>query len=292
MTNKRPIIGFIGQGWIGKHLADNFEERGFQTIRYAKEPEYAGNLDKLKEARIVFVAVPTPTTPRGFDASVLRSAITAVNPGQTLVIKSTILPGTTDRIAAEHPELFVMHSPEFLREASVREDIARPNRNIIGIPTRHFSDTAWRKRAQEVLDILPSAPYNNICAAPEAELTKYGGNNFLYMKVVFMNLLYDLAQKYEARWDVIAKNMTADPRIGTSHMLPVHQHDHMGKTQGRGAGGHCFIKDFAAMRELYERDFPDDPEGIALLRAFEAKNSRLLRDTKKDLDLLRGVYGE
>lgn len=292
MNNDRPTIGFIGQGWIGKHLADNFEERGFRTVRYAKDPEYTENLQRLPEADIVFVAVPTPTTPTGFDASVLRSAIGVAKPGQTLVIKSTILPGTTDRLAAEHPGVFVMHSPEFLREVSVREDIARPDRNIVGIPTDHFDEVEWKQRAQKVLDVLPVAPFNEICTAPEAELTKYGGNNFLYMKVVFMNLLYDLAQKHEARWDIVAKNIAADPRIGASHMFPVHQHHHMGKDSGRGAGGHCFIKDFSAMREIYERELPEDSEGIALLRAFEAKNNRLLRDSKKDLDLLRGVYGE
>jgi len=292
MTNDRPIIGFIGQGWIGKHLADNFEERGYCVVRYAKEPEYERNLPRLAEARIVFVAVPTPTTPKGFDDSILRSVIGLAKVGQTLVIKSTIIPGTTDQIAKEHPGVFVLHAPEFLREASVKEDIARPDRHIIGIPTPYVDVPEWKQRAQEVLDVLPRAQYNEICTAPEAELTKYGGNNFLYMKVVFMNILYDLAQKHSARWDVIAKNMTADPRIGSSHMLPVHQHDHMGEKQGRGAGGHCFIKDFAAMRQQYEKEIPEDTEGIALLRAFEAKNNRLLRDTQKDLDLLRGVYGQ
>jgi hypothetical protein len=58
-------IGFIGQGWIGKNLADHFEERGFETIRFAKEEPYNQNEEALKECDIVFVAVPTPTTPAG-----------------------------------------------------------------------------------------------------------------------------------------------------------------------------------------------------------------------------------
>jgi UDPglucose 6-dehydrogenase len=292
MNNTKTKIGFIGQGWIGRHLADNFEERGYETIRFAKEPEFEGNLDRLAEAEIVFVAVPTPTTPEGFDATILRSVLKLAKQGQTLVVKSTILPGTTDAFAAENPGVFIMHSPEFLREASVKEDIAYPDRNIIGIPSQHFNDPIWKKKADTVMVVLPDAPYNIVCTAPEAEMTKYGGNNFLYVKVVFMNILYDLAMKHGARWDIVAKNIGADPRIGNSHMMPVHQHDHMGKEHGRGAGGHCFIKDFAAMREIYEKELPDDTEGIALLRAFEKKNNRLLSETKKDLDLLRGVYGE
>ena len=53
----------------------------------------------------------------------------------------------------------------------------------------------------------------------------------------------------------------------------------------------CFIKDFAAFRQLYEKTHPKDKEGIALLRAFESKNNKLLRETGKNPDLLEGVYG-
>lgn len=288
-----PKIGFIGQGWIGKHLADNFDVRGFHIVRYAKEEPYIKNAADLATCDIVFIAVPTPTTPEGFDPKMLESALDHVGEGKTAVIKSTILPGTTDRLAKKYSHIALFHSPEFLREASVENDIANPDRNIIGIPMERLQDQDWRKKADEVLAVLPNAPYNIVCSAAEAELTKYGGNNFLYVKTVFMNLLYDLSQHYGADWDTIAKNMMADPRIGVSHMQPVHQIKHMdGGKPGRGAGGHCFIKDFAAFREEYERSVPNDREGAALLRAFESKNNRLLRDSGKDLDLLDGVYGK
>lgn len=287
-----PRLGFIGQGWIGKHLADHFEERGFATIRYAKEPPYHLNRDQLADADIIFIAVPTPTISEKFDDRILRSVLPLVPRGKIAVVKSTILPGTTDQLAAEFREIFLLHAPEFLRETSVREDIDHPDRHILGIPSAHFDDPDWQKRAEEVLAILPPAPYQKICRASEAELTKYGGNNFLYTKVIFMNLLYDLAVKHGARWDVIAENMSADPRIGRSHMQPVHQYAHMGDTTGRGAGGHCFIKDFAALRGHIEELLPEAKETHTLLRAMEAYNNKLLRETKKDLELLRGVYGE
>jgi hypothetical protein len=53
----------------------------------------------------------------------------------------------------------------------------------------------------------------------------------------------------------------------------------------------CFIKDIAALRELYARAVPEDEAGVALLRALECKNVSLLLDSEKDLELLRGVYG-
>jgi UDP-glucose 6-dehydrogenase len=129
--------------------------------------------------------------------------------------------------------------------------------------------------------------------AVEAELTKYGGNNFFYLKVVYMNLLYDLAEHHGADWDIVAKNMMADSRIGTSHMNPVHQIAHLdGGKAGRGAGGHCFLKDFAAMRFHFENELPEEKETISLLRSFEAKNNALLVSTEKDKELLVGVYGD
>ncbi len=300
-------IGFIGQGWIGKNLADHFEERGFSTVRYAKEEPFIQNQKKVSECDIVFIAVPTPSTPEGFDDRILRGVLANVGKGKIAVIKSTILPGTTDDIARQFPDIYVLHAPEFLRETSVRHDIDYPDRNIVGVPSEYFEDPLWLKKAEQVMSVLPKSPYKSICKAPEAELTKYGGNNFLYAKVVFMNLMYELAEAHGARWDVLAENMKADPRIGASHMQPVHQYAHManpsktdarsaeggfrGVNVGRGAGGHCFIKDFAAFRQLYEKTHPGDTEGISLLRAFEGKNNRLLRDTGKDLDLLEGVYG-
>ncbi len=288
-------LGFIGQGWIGKNLANHFEERGFDLVRYANEAPHnsPANKSAIAECPIVFIAVPTPTTPQGFDPSIIRSVLPLVGRGNIAVIKSTVLPGTTDKFAEEFPDIYVLHGPEFLRETSVRQDIDHPDRNIIGIPGAHYDEPDWRKKADEVIGVLPDSPYEVVCRAAEAELTKYGGNNFLALKVVFMNLLYDVAKVRGADWGVIAENMKADPRIGGSHMQPVHQYDHMGESKtARGAGGHCFIKDLAALRELYEREFPEDKEGAALFRAFEHKNNKLLYESQKDLDLLEGVYGK
>jgi len=285
-------LGCIGQGWIGKNLADHFEERGFDIVRYAKEEPYSKNKDAIAECDIVFIAVPTPTTPKGFDDSILRDVLSLVGKGKIAVIKSTVVPGTTDALQKSHPDIIVMHAPEFLRETSVRHDIDFPDRTIIGIPSAHIDDPLYKEAAEKLQQVLPEAPYVSVCSAPEAEITKYAGNNFLYTKVVFMNVLYDLAQKFGVHWDTLAHNVGADPRIGLSHMQPVHQYEHMGDVQGRGAGGHCFIKDFAAFRELYEKLLPEDSEAIDFLKAMEKKNNTLLRSTGKDLDLLKGVYGE
>ena len=302
ITSKK--IGFIGQGWIGKNYADNFEERDYNVVRYGLEEPYVKNGDKIKECDIVFIAVPTPSTPDGFDDSILRQAIRNVGQGKTAVIKSTLLPGTTESVQKENPNIFVLHSPEFLTEATAAYDAAHPIRNIIGIPV----DTPeYQEKAKEVLRVLPKADYGLICSAREAEFIKYGGNNWSYMKIVFVNLLYDLVKEHGCDWETIKEAMAADPRIGSTHLNPVHKSGDRGgdarphlkfreihlepiHKAGRGAGGHCFIKDFAAFHEMYERDISDEL-GIKLLRAIRDKNIDLLVKSNKDLDLLEEVYG-
>ncbi len=281
----KPLIGFIGQGYIGKNYADDFEKRGFKTVRYALEEPHISNKEKIAGCDIVIIAVPTPTTPKGFDDSIVRKSIALVGKGKIAIIKSTILPGTTRTLQEAYLNIVVLFSPEFLREASARQDVNTPDRNIIGITREEH-----RPAAEQVMSILPCASHESICTAEEAELVKYAGNVHLYIKVVYMNMLYDLAKKLNVDWDSLAENISADPRIGTSHMHPVHASGHSAK-QGRGAGGHCFIKDFAALRELYEKNFGDEA-GISVFSALEKKNIDLLKQSGKDLDLLEGVYGK
>ncbi len=278
---RKPTIGFIGQGWIGKHYADDFETRSFPVVRYARSEPHNGNGGEIAKCDIVFIAVPTPTTPKGFDDSILRKVIRLVGKGKIAVVKSTILPGMTKRLQKANPDIFVMHSPEFLTEATAAHDAAHPNRNIVGIPR---NTPAYRKHAKEVLAALPESPFELVCDSNEAEFIKYGGNCWFYFKVVYINMLYDLSKKYGVDWPTVRDGMAADPRIGRTHLDPVHK-------SGRGAGGHCFIKDYAAFERMYSMKMKKDATGLAALRALEKKNIALLKSAKKDLDLLRGVYG-
>ncbi len=279
-------IGFIGQGWIGKHYADDFELRGFDVVRYGLEEKFRENKELLKECDIVFIAVPTPTTFSGFDSSIVEATIGSVGVGKIAVIKSTIIPGTTERIQLLFPDRFVMHSPEFLQEKTAAHDAAHPSRNIVGIPI--LSDE-YKNCAEEVLSVLPGAEVSFVCTAKEAELIKYFSNAFLFSKVIFSNLMYDLSENIGASWEVVKKGVAADPRIGSSHMNPIDKSGH-GEIPGRGAGGHCFIKDFKALIDLYEGKCGTDEKGIAVLKALEQKNRELLEKSSKDIDILESVY--
>jgi nucleotide sugar dehydrogenase len=274
-------IGFIGQGWIGKNYANDFEARGLDVVRYALEEPYCRNKEKIRECDIVFIAVPTPTTKTGFDDSAVYSAVKLVGKGKTAVIKSTITPGTTESIQKLNDDIFVLHSPEFLVELTAAFDAAHPNRNIVGIP---IDNKIYRKKAREVLAVLPPATYVKIMSSRDAEFIKYAGNSLLFSKVIFMNLLYDFVEEIGGDWEGIREALIHDPRIGVSHTEPVHK-------SGRGAGGHCFIKDFETFREMYQEKVRDSL-GSKILGALVEKNIQLLTESNKDVALLEGVYGD
>jgi UDPglucose 6-dehydrogenase len=274
-------IGFIGQGWIGKNYADDFEERGYQVIRYAIEEPYLQNREKIAECDIVFIAVPTPTTASGFDDSIVRGVIKLVGCGKIAVVKSTILPGTTESIQSENPGIFLFHSPEFLSVSTAFEDSRHPQRNIVGTPV---DNEEYRIKAKEVLSVLPQADFSMVTSAKEAELFKYLRNCFFYTKVIYMNLIHDLAKNLGCKWETLREIMANDPWIGNMHIDPVHK-------TGRGAGGECFIKDYAALKNFC-REKLNDELIEKIMSATEDKNVELLLKSQKDLHLLKGVYGE
>jgi UDPglucose 6-dehydrogenase len=274
-------IGCIGQGFVGKNTADNFVERGFEVIRYAIEPEYQDNKEKIAECDIVFIAVPTPSTPEGFDYSIVHDVIALVGEGKTAVIKSTLLPGTTTELQSIYPRKTVLFSPEFLCEATAAYDVANPILNIVGYSE---SVEGQKEKAEKVMSILPDCEHNFVTKIESAELFKYAHNLNGYFRVILSNLLYDVGSEVGARWDEVSDIMDKDVMMSPYYNHPVHK-------GGRGAGGNCFIKDMAAFRFLFESLKSEDKLGIGVLKALEEKNVELLKKSGKDEKLIKGVYG-
>jgi UDPglucose 6-dehydrogenase len=285
MNEKKILIGFIGQGFIGKNMADDFANRGYDIIRYDNE-NYVDNKDLIKACDFVFIAVPTPSTPDGFNDSILQEVIKLVGDDKTAIIKSTIKVGTTEKFQQQYPEKYILHSPEFLTEKNAANDTKFPPRNIIG-----YTDKS-KAKAEEVLKLLPEAPHNFLIGSREAELIKYMGNNFLFLKVIFANIVYNLAERNNVDYDTVANIVGYDSRIGHSHLAVNHQSGLQTNT-GRGAGGHCFIKDMSAFVEMFEEaGLTSEEDEIALnfLNSAVKLNNQLLLNSDKDLDLLEGVY--
>ena len=280
MANK-PLIGFVGQGYVGGSYANNFEKRGFKVVRYSLEEQYRINRGQISDCDLVFVCVPTPMTQKGFDVSIVAEALSLVGKGRIAVIKSTMLPGTSRELRGKFPHLILLYSPEFLSGVTAQEDVDQPFCNIIGMVG---DDAKHRAAAELVNSILPPAPFTHACSSEAAELIKYGHNMSGYMQVLTFNLLYDMAQKLNCDWDAVQPAFYADPMISNRYAKRVDK-------GGRGAGGACFIKDMAAFARFY-REAVDRPEGQGLLEAAQKYNIQLLMESRKDLDFLKVVYGK
>jgi len=286
-SKKKPVIGFIGQGWVGKNYADDFEKRGFKTIRYALEEPYRGNRDRVADADIVFIAVPTPTTPEGFDDSNVRTVLKHVGKGKTAVVKSTLKPGSTHSFQKQYPDIFVMHAPEFLSRGTASYDASHPLQNIVGIPVENDE---FRTRAAQVLSVLPKSR-SIIVPAQTAEFFKYVHNTSLFARSIYMNLLYDIAQELDVDWDHIKEMIIHDPMIAFQDPVVAKWHIEPAHASGRGIGGDCHIKDFETFSRLFDETVGDE-HGQRLIDAMKQKNINLLLESKKDLHFLEGVYGK
>lgn len=280
-------IGFIGQGWIGKNYADNYESRQYEVVRYSLEKEYIDNKEKIKGCDLVIIAVPTPTNKKGFDLSYVEDAIKITKAKQNIVIKSTLIPGSTEKLAKKFKDRFIFHSPEFLSERTAKYDVDRPHANVLGIPVENKE---YKKRANQIIETFPPAPFSLVCSSLEAELIKYSRNIHGYFEVIFYNLFYDYVTSLGANYEVIKSYIERDPLHVNRYASPIHASGHDLRSPKRGAGGHCFIKDFKAFRESFSI-IVKDKKSLEVLKALEGKNIDLLVKSGKDLDLLRAVYG-
>jgi UDPglucose 6-dehydrogenase len=238
--NGKSIIGIMGMGVVGDAVSEYFERRGY-ALRGYDPYRNIGSEQSINESDVVFICVPTPYRPSmGFDAGALEDAVSRLDGSKVVVIKSTVLPGTTEAFQHRYSQHCFLFNPEFLREASAREDFVNADRQLVGYTAQS------RHLAESLLSILPPAPYQRVMVAREAEMTKYMTNCFLAMKVSFANEIFDLATALDVDYNVVADAVAADPRIGASH-LDVFDGGY------RGYGGKCLPKDTKALIDLGDR---------------------------------------
>jgi UDPglucose 6-dehydrogenase len=235
--NGHPRIGIMGLGVVGSAVRRYFEAQGHRPHLY--DPYLAlGSRQEINEARVIFICVPTPYREHGgFDPSAVEEALALLKPEKIVVIKSTVLPGTTDALQRRHPDQRVLFNPEFLREATAYEDFLRPDRQIAGC-----TDLSWPV-AGEVMSLLPRAPFMRIVTAAEAEMAKYMANAFLALKVSFANEIYDLCTALGINYEAVHPLVAADARIGPSHLDVFHD-------GYRGYDGKCLPKDIRSLMDL------------------------------------------
>jgi len=197
-------------------------------------PKNIGSIDELNEAEIVFVCVPTPYTDSGCDISLVEEVVDKLKGNKIVVIKSTVVPGTTDKLQKQYKKHKFLFNPEFLTEATADQDMKYPDRQILGYTKESYNISG------DVMMLLPLAPFEKLIPAKEAEMVKYYGNTWFSTKVIFANQMYDLCKKVGVDYDTVKDCSAYDKRIGRSHLEIWHK-------GYRGYGGKCLPKDTKAL---------------------------------------------
>jgi UDPglucose 6-dehydrogenase len=229
-------IGIIGIGVVGTAVAEYYKAQGDQPVFLYDKFKKVGDFDAAANADYVFLCLPTPTRDDGTqDIFALEEVVGALPQGKTVIIKSTVLPGTTDRFQNERPDLMLFHNPEFLDAKTAVHDFAVPDMEVLGATDRS------RDHAAEVMAILPRAPHEAVCRADESEMVKYFMNSFMAVKNSFANQMYDYCVAKKIDYEAVKDVVKFAPRMGGEVHLKVLMDGY------RGFGGACLPKDTAAL---------------------------------------------
>lgn len=195
----------------------------------ASNLKFSDNFNDIDGCVLTYLSVPTPNSNGKIDLKYVFSAAEEVskkNRNTTIVIKSTVLPGTA-KIVSEITGLRVASNPEFTREGSAVDDTERPDRIVIGGRSTELIEKLWS---------FTKAPMV-VTTNENAELIKYASNAFLAVKISFINQIADLCEQIpHTDVNVISEGMGMDKRIGKDFLKA-----------GLGYGGSCFPKDTVAI---------------------------------------------
>jgi UDPglucose 6-dehydrogenase len=230
----------------------------------------------IKEAKIIFLALPTPPGEDGSaDLKYVLKVASDLGPlleNYTVIVdKSTVPVGTAEKVSAAIAKgakvpFDVVSNPEFLREGVAVEDFMKPDRVVIGTQS---------DRARKVMEQL-YGPFvrqgNPIVFMDErsAELTKYAANAFLATKITFMNEIANMCERLGADVDAVRKGIGTDNRIGKRFLFA-----------GIGYGGSCFPKDVQALAKSAEEVHYDFRILKAVMDINEAQKTKLIPRIKE-----------
>jgi len=244
-------IGIIGKGFVGSAVQFGFSPNtgcDAEVRVYDKDPNKSLNTleEVVNESDFLFLSVPTPSNEDGtINLDIVDEALSNINEvskrDNVILLRSTMVPGSTNMFQEKYPRLNLVFNPEFLTERSANFDFINQSRYVLGGEKLNVERVAklYKWRFGQSISIIQTN-------SQTAELIKYMNNCFFATKVSFMNEMKLVADKCNVDWNVAVEGFIRDGRIGHSH-LDVPGHD------GRmGFGGSCFPKDIQAMINLGE----------------------------------------
>ncbi|HEY2554943.1 MAG TPA: UDP-glucose/GDP-mannose dehydrogenase family protein [Candidatus Cybelea sp.] len=307
----RGNIAILGTGFVGTANAIGFAELGYHVVGFDTDANRIASLQAgvppyredglgelltrhlqngrlsfvtdlrsaIVDAAFIVIAVGTPSNADGSaDLKALSGAIATLcdelaGRSKTLVLRSTVPPGTADRIAAELPEgLELLYCPEFLREGSAVYDFLNPDRTIVGAESSRAA-TAYAALVRK----LPGAVI--FTSRRDAELIKGAANAFLALKISFANEIANLCGTLQADARDVLRGIGCDRRIGEAYLLP-----------GIGFGGPCFEKDVHSLAHVARTSGAPSHLLHATLRVNEAQPRKIVDVLEEELGSLRGAH--
>ena len=246
-------------------------------IDYTTNYKYA-----YKDADIIMIAVGTPERSDGsanldYIKKVAKQIASSVTKDTLVVIKSTVPIGTNDAIEKfirenlkNNVRIELASNPEFLSQGTAVMDTLNASRIVIGV------ESEWAKNILEKV----YKPFNQpivVTNRNSAEMIKYASNDFLALKISFMNDIANLCEIVGANIEDVSKGMSYDERIGSKFLKA-----------GIGYGGSCFPKDTKALHWLASHN---GYELKTVKAAIEVNESQKLRLVRKAANLVESFDG-
>ena len=242
-------IGIIGRGFVGSAVAFGFGHGcgvDYNIFIFDKDPKKSENSleEVITSSEVIFISVPTPSRVDGsIDLSIIDNCLKEISLELTktknnpiVLLRSTVVPGTTGNYQKKYPELRLVFNPEFLTERSAKFDFINQTRFILGGKKDNTKEVAklFKQRFGESMPIIETD-------FSSAELIKYVANIYFATKVSFLNEMKLISDKVNADWDTVIDGFLRDGRVGHSHcQVP-------GPDGKKGYGGSCFPKDVQAL---------------------------------------------
>ena len=238
------MIGIIGQGFVGNAIYQKFKNY-FEVLTYDLNSELCNStLETICDrCETIFVCLPTPMNENGSCCTdIVEEVLSDIEiltsfeqKEKTIVLKSTVSPGTTKKWNIDFNFLNIVFNPEFLTEANAVNDFENQSRIILGGPK-----SQTKELKQLYSKVFPKAHIIKTDST-HAEMVKYLTNSFLATKVSFANEIYQICDKLKVDYDKVIKYAVLDDRLGKSHWAVP------GPDGDFGFGGHCLPKDLSAL---------------------------------------------
>jgi|TARA_R110002110_G_scaffold84193_2_gene218703 UDPglucose 6-dehydrogenase len=245
-------VGVIGGGFVGSAVAFGFGSSNsydFEVKVYDLDPNKSTHSfeETVTQSDFIFMCLPTPSREdMSIDLSYIEKSMEQVSKlvdpfEQTVVIKSTVIPGTCRRLSKKYG-LNIVSNPEFLTERRAKWDFINAAQVVIGSDEKDAGSkvrSLYQKRFSSMKYLVTDST--------TAEFVKYMLNCFFSVKLSFMNEMYQVGQSFGVDWGDAVTGLVSDSRVGDSHVTVP------GPDGKFGFGGHCFPKDINAMIRFAER---------------------------------------